>query len=603
MDLNNLKDVNTSWDLKDYYLSVDDERIVSDISKIEELLDVFVSKYKGNIVSLSEEEIITFMDDENEFGDIISKIQLFMLYCSSLDTQNQEILKKEDELSHIFTKMSDKLTFVSQEFKERGYDDLMKLSESPILASWKNHFFQTAQSIKYILTEDTEKALNFKSSSGGKAGFSSLYGELTSSFMFKVKLPGEEEKVITDSEVRALRSSVDEDVRKESYRSIREVYNDKKIQITLGNCYSNVVKDCVSELNVRGFETVMDRKNIREELDNSVVNTLLSEVSNSYPMFQRYLKIKAKLLGKDKLKVWDVMAPLSKEETEYSFPDGLKLFLETAKEFDEEFYEFACDMFNERRVDVFPREGKRGGAFACYDKGFDSYVLLNWTNKIRDVSTLAHEIGHATHGHLSQVQKNEVYSTGMSLAETASVFNEMILSESLISKMNDSEKLAYLDEKLGDVFATIHRQIQYVLFERRCHEEIFAGNGLTYKDFNLMWREEQIRMSGDEIEFDVPAEEESSWSMIPHIFRTPFYCYSYSFGNLLTFALFEKYKSEGKPFVAKYKKLLAAGGSLPPAELLKTVGLDISKPEYYQNGLKVVSDMVDEFEELANSLK
>lgn len=596
-----IKDMKTSWDLKDYYTDVSDSRIDEDVKKVSSLVNSFVEKYKGKIENLSDSELVTYFADENEFGSIVTKIQIFMLYVSSLDTQNQDILKKQDELSHKFTEIFNELTFTSQEFKQRGYENLIELSEKESMKPWKNYFVQKANSIKYLLDENIEKVLNLKGPSSGKPAFSNLYEELTGSFMFKVKdFETGEFKEMTDSEVRALRLSPDEKVRKEAYRAIREVYGDNKTQIVLGNCYSNILKDCTSEISVRGFDNVMSRRNIAEELSDKAVNMLLSQVESSYPLYQRYLKIKAKILGKEKLNVWDVQAPLTKEEKEYSFEDGLKLFLDTIKKFDVEFFEFSKNMFENSRVDVFPAKGKRGGAFACYDKGFESYVLLNWTNKIGDVSTLAHEIGHATHGHLSQVQEDEVYSTGMCLAETASVFNEMILSETIMSELSDSEKLGYLDEKLGDIFSTIHRQIQYILFERAAHQAISEGQGLTYQDFNQMWRDEQVKMSGDEIIYDVEGDKETAWSSIPHIFRSPFYCYAYSFGNILTFALYNKYKEEGDSFVPKYKEFLKSGGSKIPADLVKdTVGLDIENPQYYQSAFVVIEEMLEEFESLA----
>jgi len=376
------------------------------------------------------------------------------------------------------------------------------------------------------------------------------------------------------------------------------VYNDKKVQITLGNIYSSVVNDCTSEIKIRGFDNVMSRRNISEELNDESVNLLLEEVENAYPIYQRYLKVKAKLLGKTKLKNSDLLAPISKKEKEYKFEEGLKIFLDVIKEFDEEFYNYSVDMFEDGRVDVFPKEGKRGGAFAQYVQGFESFVMLNYTNKLNDISTLAHELGHAMHGHLSQIQKSEVFSSGLSLAETASVFNEMILSQTLIKKLEGEEKLEYLEEKLSDISSTIFRQIQYILFEKRVHQTILSGEALTYKDFNIMWREEQIKMCGDLVEYDVPAEDESSWSSIPHIFRTPFYCYSYAFGNILTFALFNKYKEEGKPFVEKYKNILRAGGSKVPYDLLKENGLDINSREYFRGGIKVIEELVEELEKL-----
>lgn len=226
-------------------------------------------------------------------------------------------------------------------------------------------------------------------------------------------------------------------------------------------------------------------------------------------------------------------------------------------------------------------------------------MLLNHTNKLRDVSTLSHELGHATHGHLAQIQKPAVYDSPLSLAETASIFNEMLLSEKIRKELSQEEYKEFLNEKLSDVFATIFRQIQYIAFERRAHEAIFAGQELTYHDFNRMWREEQIRMTGESIVYDVTQEDESGWSMIPHIFASPFYCYAYAFGNILVFALYNRYIKEGASFVESYKNILRSGGSKRPKDLLAEYGFDITSPQFYRDAMEEIEKMVVEFEGFA----
>ena len=290
------------------------------------------------------------------------------------------------------------------------------------------------------------------------------------------------------------------------------------------------------------------------------------------PYIINFWKLKAKILGKEKLNPWDLYAPLELEEKEIPFEEGLNMFYSVIKDFDSEFYNFSKGMFEQGRVDVFPKKGKRGGAFASYEKDVPSFVLLNYTNKLKDVSTLAHELGHATHGYLSQKQKGQVFDSPLSLAETASIFNELLLSEKLKESLSEKELMAFLAEQLDDFFGTIFRQVQYVLFEKRVHETILDGKELSYLDFNKMWREESIKLTGDSVKYDSKAEEEVNWSRIPHIFRYPFYCYAYAFGNLLSFSLYEQYKEEGDSFVEKYKNILRAGGSKTPYELLKENG-------------------------------
>ena len=592
----------TTWDLEKYYYnSLNDEKLNEDISKIMPLVKNFAKKYKGKIKKFNAKDFLIFLKDDEKLTKHITKVMIYVHYLSALDTQNQSVIKKEGELDFLMTQVSNELLFISQEFKEIGFDKLIKFSKNKLLKENKNFFFQKAISIKYLLDEKTEYALNLKENSGGDA-FGHLYEELTNSFMFKVKINGKV-KEVTDSEVRALRTSPNEKIRDMALASLREVYNDKKVQITLGNAYSAIVKDCTSEIKLRKFKSVMSVRNLSEELSEDVVNMLLNEVENAYPIYQRYLKIKAKILGKKKLKNSDLLAPITNVEKHFTFEESLNLFLKVMKEFDDEFYKYSLDMFENGRVDIFPTKGKRGGAFASYSLGFESFVLLNYTNKLDDIFALAHEIGHATHGSLSQVQKPQVFDSTLSLAETASVFNEMLVSEYIMKNLNTTEKLDLLEKKLNDIFSTIFRQVQYVSFEKKVHETIFSGKELTYIDFNKMWREEQLKMTGNVVEYDVKAEEECGWSTIPTIFARPFYCYSYAFGNILVFALYNKYKKEGKSFVTKYKNILKAGGSRKPYELLLENGFDIKSKKYYESGIKIVEEMVDEFEKLSKNNK
>lgn len=224
-------------------------------------------------------------------------------------------------------------------------------------------------------------------------------------------------------------------------------------------------------------------------------------------------------------------------------------------------------------------------------------MLLNFTGKLRDVSTISHELGHAIHGHLSQGQEAPVYDSALSMAETASIFSEMLLGEKVKSLVTPEEYREYLNERLGDVFATIFRQVQYVIFEREVHSQIYTGQELTYKELNAMWRTSQESLYNGTIAYDTEPEDESGWSMIPHIFHTPFYCYAYAFGNLLTFALYNKVQ-DGSLSKEDYKDILRSGGSERPRDLLVRYGIDIAQPEFYQSGLREVEKMVEEFEKL-----
>ncbi len=589
----------TSWNLSRYfYTGLDDPRLADDIADILPETAKFRAKYEKSFPKFTTpEEILEFYADYTDFSYRLGKPSYYLFYRSSLDTQDLDVTKKMGEIDYISTEASNQLLFVAQGWKEIGYDRIMTWSRDPKLVKYRNDLVGTAEGIKHILGEREEYVLNMKSRPLGLAG--SLHDELTGSYEFSMNIGGEEKKM-TEEEVRSYRQHTDRSIREEAYRSLRRVYNSKQNQIALGNIYTSIIKDWSSEITMRGYgKNVMAQRNLSEEMDDEVVDMLLSEVEKAYPIYTRFLRAKAKMLSlTSDFSVWDTGAPLGKSDKDFTFEEAYDLHLSVMRDFDPDFYDYSKRMIEEERIDVFPRAGKRGWAFASYRKGDESFVLLNFTGKLRDVSTISHELGHAIHGHLSQVQEAPVYDSPLSMAETASIFSEMLLGEKVKSLVSAEEYREYLNERLGDIFATIFRQVNYVTFERQVHEQIHSGNELTYKDLNNLWRGEQEKLYGGAVAFDVPAEDESGWSMIPHIFHTPFYCYAYAFGNLLTFALYHKVHVEKSLSVEDYKDILRSGGSERPRDILGRYGIDIASPEFYQAGLAEVERMVEEFEKL-----
>ena len=589
----------TSWNLARYFYSgLDDPKFLADIANIMPLTQAFSNKYSETFGKFTQpEEILEFYSDYTTLSHKMASPSYFLFYKSSLDTQDLEVTKKMGEVDYIYNEASNLMLFVAQGWKEIGYDRIMQWSQDPKLARFRNDLVSTADGIKYILSEKEEKVLNIKSRPLGLAN--SLHDELTGSYEFTMNIRGEE-KEMTEEEVRSYRQHTDRSIRREAYTSLRRVYNTKQNQIALGNIYTSIVKDWTSEIKMRGYgENVMAQRNLSEEMDDEVVDMLLSEVEKAYPIYARYLKAKGKMLGLEvDFSVWDTGAPIGKSDKDFTFDEAYDLHLSVMKDFDSDFYEYSKQMIEEGRIDVFPKAGKRGWAFASYRKWEESFVLLNFTGKLRDVSTISHELGHAIHGHLSQVQEAPVYDSPLSMAETASIFSEMLLGEKVKSLVSKEEYKDYLNERLGDIFATIFRQVQYVIFERIVHNAINAWQELTYKELNSLWRVEQEKLYGGFMHYDIAADEESWWSMIPHIFHTPFYCYAYAFGNLLTFALYHKVHVEKSLSVEDYKDILRAGGSERPRDLLNKYGIDIASPEFYRAGLAEVEHMVEEFEGL-----
>lgn len=585
----------TSWNLPHYfYDSLTDARIDADIATWLPVTQAFAERYKWRIRAFTTPEEVLEYYEYGETMDMVGKKTMhYLSYLSALDTQDTEVQKKLGELEYLGIQLSELTLFVAQEWKELGAEKIRAFADAPLLAAYRNDLLEQANTVQYILDEKVEQALNKKSRALWIFG---LHEELRSSFEFPWTDENGVEKKLTEEEIRAFAKNPNRDIRRRAAESMNSVYLIHQNQITLGNLYTGIVKNWSSSMELRGYKTVMSKRNISEQVPDNVVDTLMSEVQKFYPLYQRFLRAKQKHLGLDTLYGYDVHAPIFKIEKKIPYEEACKTVIDMFAWFDSRFGNYARDMLEAGRVDAFPKAGKRGGAFASYDKWIESFVLLNYTDTVDDIFTLAHELGHAIHGHLAQVQKSPVYDAPLVLAETASIFSESLLMEKIQATLSPEEKLELLNQKLLDVFGSIHRQIMYVSFERRVHEHIHAGGEMTYKELNLWWDEESKKLGGDVVTPILPPEKNYTWSAIPHIFATPFYCYAYSFGMLVSLALVEKYKREGVAMIEDYVKLLSSGWSVPPVEILQSIGIDVTQPAFYSEAFATIESWLAEFE-------
>ena len=607
--------INTSWNLAKYfYQDLKDPKIKQDLKTLQQKVANFKQKYETKIATLSVLEIKEMLENDSQISLVLNKIGSYFLYVSSLDTQNQEVMKMQGELQMMLISLSNQLLFVSQEFKEIGYEKVLELSENLELKDYQNYLYQKAINLKYILDQKTESALNYKENSGASV-MVNLYDELNGYFSFSfpkkllsktdLKISNEELAIkgdfikLTLEQVASLRSDSDAEIRKAAFESINEIYTDKQNQITLSNIYLGVVKDWVADKKIRGFKNVLSARNISEEMPDEAIDTMLEVVNQNFSLYHRYLKAKAKIFGWEKIKRYDLSAPISQKTKTFTLEEALEIVKNEVNKFDPEFKDFIQDMVDSGRVDFYPKQGKRGGAFASYAKDLPSFVLLNFTNKIDDVLTMAHEFGHAYHGYLSQGQQEQIYDTPLCLAETASIFTETMVGESLFNELKTKqEKLHFMDFRLQEFFGTIFRQITYINFEKEVHSIIDTEKNLTSKDLNRIWQEKNRQQYGEIVELEKEISKNSGFLAIPHIFHTPFYCYSYAFGNILSFSLYQKYQEHGKNFIKDYKEILKAGGSKTPQDLLKSHQIDILSKSFYEDGLKVIEKIVKEFEQI-----
>jgi oligoendopeptidase F len=384
-------------------------------------------------------------------------------------------------------------------------------------------------------------------------------------------------------------------LRAKAYQELYRVYGEDGP--VLGQMYQTRARDWHNEnITMRKFSSPMSVRNLSNDVPDEAVNVLLEVTKKNAKIFQRYFKMKAKHVGLDKLRRYDIYAPVAKSDKSFEFADAARMVLESFSAFDPKVGELAQRVFDQDRLDSEVRKGKQGGAFCASINPEDTpYVLMNFTSRARDVATLAHELGHAIHAMLASHHSTFTFHSSLPLAETASTFGEMMLTEKLLSEETDEDvRRDILFKQMDDAFATILRQVYFALFERDAHEMI-QKNAST-DELSAAYMENLREQFGDSVELS--DEFKWEWVSIPHIYHTPFYVYAYAFGQLLVFSLYQQYKAEGESFKPKYLKILSAGGSEAPERILAEAGIDIRSPQFWQGGFDVLSRMVDELEKL-----
>lgn len=570
-----------------FYNGVDDPKINQDLNVFKTKCEDYIKTYDGKISSLSNEEFFTFLEVSDLLQTEEIKISMYFELMVSLNSHDQVVQKAIEKHNKIFSEYYSKLIFVDEEYKKIGYDVLIERSNIKIFEPFKNHLIARANDLKYMLKPDEEKVYIKLDN----ANNTNLYEELTSAFEFYFN-----NKKMSESEVLELRYHKNRAIRKRAFESIAKVYSTKANQIVLGNLYSIVCRQNIVDVELRGYKSVMSSRNLSEEVSDNTVNKLVEIVEKNYHLYHKFLKKKSAILGLDEMYIYDVSAPLPKEKgnQKYTFRNGWNLYQKTINKVDPLLAQFSSDMLIGGRMSIFPKPGKTSGAFAQYSKHTEQFVLINWTDSINDVFTMAHELGHAFHGHLSKAQTSSVYDTPLILAETASIFNETLMFETMLKEITSvDERRSVICDKLNDLFVTIFKQIAYTIFERRCHESFLKNQPLTYSDYNAMWMEEMQKLYGKNVKID-PNILQQGWSSISHIYDTPFYCYTYAFGNIISLNLYQNYKntSDKNGFIKKYHKLLSSGGSDTPENLLYKIFKIKFDEKFYQTAFDNIEDLI-----------
>ena len=520
-------------------------------------------------------------------------------YSSNTSSNEYSALVTEMEL--LGTEISNKLIFFDIWFKniltEKDANRIIQ-TINPVY----KHFLTHKRILgKYTLSEKEEKIVNIFEVTGPNA-LVKIYDRMTNSFEFVLNIKRNNKitrkKFLNKEKLMSLVRSNKSEERKAAYKSLFNVY--KNNSGVLGEIYLNLIVQWHDEnIKIRGFDSPISVRNVYNDISDGVVSILLDTCKRNSFIFHKYFNLKAKMLKLKKLERYHLYAPLVKKgmvQKRYTYEQAVNIVLNVFESFDPKFRDYARIVFNKNHVDSEIRKGKMSGAFcSTITPKLTPYVLLNYDGMYRDISTMAHEFGHAIHSICSSNLPIAVSHAPLPLAETASVFAEMLLNEKLAEEMTEQERSILLAEQIDDMYATIMRQSYFTLFEIDAHNKVIENNANIDNISSLYQKNLQDQFGNSVIVSDDFMWE---WTYIPHFYHTPFYCYAYAFGNLLVLSLFQMYKKEGKSFIPKYLNLLSAGGSKNPETLLTEIGFDISNKRFWQQGFDLLSEKIDDLEKI-----
>ena len=582
-----------TWDLSELLPEPSEEVFAARLAE----LDAAVTAFEQRRADLhSDMDPRLFLEILREYESLIHRMQVISGYASLWfysDTGSQEALTFRNRVQQAATGAANRMIFFTLWWRSLSDDEAWRLLPSESEHADYRHYLQDLRRFKpYTLDEKNEQIINIKDQNGIDAVIT-LFSMLTNRLEFNLELGGETQKLTRD-ELMSHAFSPNADLRAAAYQELYRVYS--KEANVLGQIYATRVRDWHDEqVGLRGYSSPIAVRNLDNDIPDRAVQVLLDVSRQNAPLFQRYFRLKAGWLGLDRLRRYDLYAPLATSDRKIAYGDAVRSVLETFDDFHPGFAAHAQRVFAENHFDSEIRKGKRGGAF-CFTvlPRYTPWVLVNYAGKVRDVATLAHELGHAVHSMLAEEHSSLTQHASLPLAETASVFGEMLMTDRLLREEPDPlARRELLAAAVDDVYATVLRQAYFVLFEIEAHEAVRAGRSTD--ELSEIYMGKLREQFGDSVE--LAPEFRYEWLSIPHIYQTPFYCYAYSFGQLLVLALYRRYQEEGEAFKPGYLRLLSYGGSARPEHILAEVGIDVTDRSFWQGGFDLVRERIDELED------
>lgn len=588
----------SGWDLSALLPSAEGEVIEQRLNQLETDVAAFESRrptlQTGTPAPLTPADLLALVRQYEAITAQAYQLSAYGGLWFAADTQSSAAITYQNRMQQALTAIQNRLLFFDLWWKGLDDETAERLLPAAADADYRFYLEDLRRTKPFTLDEKSEQLINLKDADGMSA-LITLYTMLTSRLEFTLEIDGETQTLTRDA-LMANVYSPDGARREAAYRELYRVY--AKEAPILAQIYANRVRDWSNEqVTVRGYASPIAVRNVANDVPDAAVDALLDVCRRNAALFQRYFKLKARWLGLEKLRRYDIYAPLAASDSKVEYADAVEMVLDTFRNFHPQVAENALRVFEQNHIDSEVRKCKRGGAFcATVLPAQTPWVLVNYTGKVRDVATIAHELGHAIHSMAAEGHSLLTQHPSLPLAETASVFAEILLTERLLAEQSDPlARRELLAASVDDMYATVMRQAFFVIFEKAAHEAVLANK--SPEEINALYRGLLDEMFGDSVE--VGAEFQHEWVSIPHIYNTPFYCYAYSFGQLLVLALYRRYQQQGEAFKPGYLKLLAYGGSAHPVDVLAEANVDPADPQFWQGGFDVIKDMIDELEAIA----
>ncbi len=575
------------WNLGDLYADWNDPALDRDIEESKKLADQ-IATFQGRVHGLSPEACRSLVEQLERLDTLQTKLATFAFLCFTTNTADVEasaFLQKIEELS---ASLGSKTIFFQLEWNELSDDQAKRLLADPVLAGYRHYLAAMRRFAPYQLSRPEEQLLQ-ELSPTGRSAWNLLFEKVMGRMRF-----GDQER--TEEEVLTDLYAADRQVRR---LAAEEMTHGLQRQLhVLTHVFNTLAAEKMIIDRLRGYDSWLASMNLENDLADATVATLIAAVTDRYPIVHRYYTLKKELLGVDELFDYDRYAPIpGRDESRIPWSRCRHIVLDSFAAFSPKMAEIAEMFFEKKWIHAPIVKNKRGGAFAhpCVPE-VHPYVMVNYTGNLRDVSTVAHELGHGVHQYLAAEQGLYNSDTPLVLAETASVFAELLVFKAQVELLDDpTARRAFICGKLESIFATVFRQVAMNRFEDAMHTVRRSKGELSSDQLSEFWLDSQRPMFGDSV--TLRPDYGIWWSYIPHFLGTPGYVYSYAFGELLVLALYGRYQQEGEPFVDKYLELLAAGGSKSPAELLSPFDITLEDAVFWHGGLDIIEQMLADVEQ------